>query len=145
MRRNKALDVILEPAIAALGYEFWGYELLGHSLLRIYIDSNDGVTIDDCSRVMRHVGDVLDVEQVLPENYSLEVSSPGIERLLFKEEHFLRYRGKPIKVNLSELFEGHRKLHAVIKAVTAEALTLTMDEDELVIPWNLVEKAKLVE
>ncbi len=145
MRQQTALNAILEPAIAALGYELWGYELNGHSLLRIYIDSSQGVTLDDCSKVTRHISDVLDVEDVLPENYSLEVSSPGIERTLFKEEHFSRYQGKPIKVQLTELVEGHRQMQAVIKTVSTDALTLTVDDNDIVVPWNLVEKAKLVE
>ena len=145
MSQNEALEAVLVPVVAALGYELWGYELLlGQNALCVYVDSESGVTIEGCSKIMRHLSDVLDVEQVLPDNCSLEVSSPGIERRLFKAEHFSRYIGSPVKMHFTELVAGRRQTNATIKAVNAEGLTLQVEDSDLVVSWNLIAKAKLI-
>lgn len=98
-----SLQKLIEPAIAALGYELVGTEYLPqgkHSLLRIYIDTPDGIKVEDCERVSHQVSGLLDVEESIQGQYTLEVSSPGLDRPLFKIEHFDRFVGQQIKVRL---------------------------------------------
>ena len=98
-----SLQKLIEPAIAALGYELVGTEYLPqgkHSLLRIYIDTPEGIKVEDCERVSHQVSGLLDVEDSIQGQYSLEVSSPGLDRPLFKVEHFDRFAGQQIKVRL---------------------------------------------
>ena len=85
--REQKIEALLEPTIEALGFELWGLEYLSqgrHTLLRLYIDGENGVTVDNCAEVSRHVSGVLDVEDPITGEYTLEVSSPGVDRLLFR-------------------------------------------------------------
>ena len=98
-----SLRKLIEPAIAALGYELVGTEYLPqgkHSLLRVYIDCPDGIKVEDCERVSHQVSGLLDVEDSIQGQYTLEVSSPGLDRPLFTIEHFDRFVGQQIKVRL---------------------------------------------
>ena len=104
MHRDKtALQNILAPSIEALGYELWGFVYVPqsrYSVLRVYIDSDKGITVSDCERVSRQLSAVLDVEDPLPGAYSLEVSSPGLDRPLFTLAHFERYLGAGVNVRV---------------------------------------------
>src|SRR5210317_906283 len=85
--KDQQIAELLESSVAALGFELWGVEYLSqgrHSTLRVYIDAEDGITVDDCARVSEQVGSVLDVEDPINGEYTLEVSSPGMDRLLFR-------------------------------------------------------------
>jgi len=85
--KEQQLSDMLETTVEALGFELWGVEYLSqgrHSVLRIYIESENGITVDDCAAVSEQVGSVLDVEDPVTGEYTLEVSSPGMDRLLFK-------------------------------------------------------------
>ena len=144
MERDEALQTLLTTTLAAIGYELWGYELQSHSQLRVYIEHEPGVTIDDCQRAAQHISSALDVEALLPEDYSLEVSSPGVERLLFNREQYAHYQGSPVKIRLRELFQDHRRYQGKIKTVTDETLVLLVDEVEIPVPLQLIEKANLV-
>ena len=98
----KLLDLI-QPAVEGLGYEFVGAELVGQgkeSILRVYIDTDAGVLVGDCTKVSHQISGVLDVEDPISGQYNLEVSSPGIERPLFTLEHFERFKGKVVKLEL---------------------------------------------
>ena len=103
---------LLEPAIEAMGYELADLEMhLGGpgSVLRVFIDSQDGVNVDDCAAVSHQVSGLLDVDDPIPGEYSLEVSSPGLDRRLTKPEHFDRFAGSRVKVRLNSKIDGRRR------------------------------------
>ena len=127
MALEKQLIQILEPTITAMGYEFVGLEHLGqgrHSILRIYIDSEKGVGLDDCERVSRQVSALLDVEDPIKGEYNLEVSSPGLERPLFTAEQFNRFQGHEVKVRILTPINKQRKFRGFIKKVVDDEITL---------------------
>ena len=102
-RREDQIESLLTATVEALGCELWGIEFLSqgrHSKLRVYIERPGGVTVDDCERVSREIGDLLDVEDVIPSAYTLEVSSPGLDRILFKAEQFQANVGAVVDVRL---------------------------------------------
>ena len=108
-RRLERLGAVLGPVIGTLGCELWGIELSGPSqrpVLRVFIDSPDGISLDDCERVSRQVSVVLEVEDPLPGEYVLEVSSPGMDRQLFTEEQCARYIGEEVRLRCAELIRG---------------------------------------
>jgi ribosome maturation factor RimP len=148
MRQAPAnIQTLIEPAVAALGYELVGAEYLSqgrHSLLRIYIDSEDGITLEDCERVSHQVSGILDVEEVMHGHYSLEVSSPGLDRPLFTLNHFKRFIGKQAKIKLATPIDGRRKFNGVIRAVGDNQVVLEMDAEEIELPFDAIEKANLV-
>jgi ribosome maturation factor RimP len=144
---ERQLWVLLQPVVEGLGYEFAGLEYLSQgrrSLLRIYIDSPEGVTLEDCEQVSFQVSGVLDVEEPLKGAYVLEVSSPGFDRPLFTTEQFQRFCGQKVSVRLSAPHEGRRKVAGVLAA--ADELTVRVIEDgrEFVLPFDLIEKARLI-
>src|SRR5688572_22654553 len=99
------LNDIIAPAVSMLGFEFVACEihpLPGRAVLRIYIDSPNGVSLKDCEKVSRQVAAILDVEDPIGGKYNLEVSSPGADRILRTEEHFNRFVGRHIKVKLKQ-------------------------------------------
>ena len=103
------LQALLAPVVEALGYECWGVEFLSqgrHSLLRVYIDHANGVLVGDCEKVSRQISGVLDVEDPISSEYTLEVSSPGMDRPLFTLEQFARHAGELVKSKLRSPFEG---------------------------------------
>ena len=143
------LNRIIEPAVVALGYELVGCELVsqpGGSLLRVYIDrEHGGVGVDDCVAISRQVSAVLDVEDPLPGAYHLEVSSPGIDRPLFKLAHYQQYIGSYARIRLKVPIEGCRNLKAQIVAVMDGCIHLKMDQDKTVIvEFPEIDKANLV-
>jgi ribosome maturation factor RimP len=122
------IEDLIKPSIESMGYELWGCEYLAqgkHSLLRIYIDKADGIGIEDCEQVSHQVSSLLDVEDPIPGNYSLEVSSPGIPRPLFRSEQFQRYIGQSVQIRLQRPMAGKRKFAGVI--VSADENTLVLD------------------
>src|SRR3990167_9633244 len=126
------IQQLLAPLITSLGYELWGCEYHNagkHSLLRIYIDRADGVvSINDCEIVSKHVGSILDVEDIIHGEYNLEISSPGIPRPLFTIAQYSRYIGHQIQVHLYSKINGQKKLRGKIIAATNETVVLDIDE-----------------
>ena len=110
-RESAELRKLLEPAVSALGFELVGVEFVSgrRGLLRLYIDSEDGVTIDDCQAVSHQVSGLLDVEDPIQGQYSLEVSSPGLDRPLFRAADFERFAGHEVSLRLVAPVEGRRK------------------------------------
>jgi len=107
------LSKLIEPVVQELGCELWGIEKLQQGrqvVLKIYIESADGINVDDCARVSRQVSAILDVEDPIPGEYMLEVSSPGVERRLFKPEHFNVCKGEKVQITLRQAFDGRRSL-----------------------------------
>jgi ribosome maturation factor RimP len=138
---------MLKPLIDDLGYELWGCEYLSqgkHSLLRIYIDKEDGIGIQDCERVSKQISALLDVEESIPGNYSLEVSSPGVARPLFHKEQYKRYSGHGVLVKLLKPINGSRKLSGVIVSANGDVLILKVGEEQLEVQFSDIVKANLI-
>lgn len=144
------LTELVASAVEPLGYELLGVDYVAqghHSLLRIYIDSPDGITLDDCERASRQVSAVLDVDDPIRGQYTLEMSSPGLDRPLFTAEHFTQFIGREVKLRLhTPLEEGRRKFKALITNVEGDVIHLTSSEtdEEWRISLDNIEKANLV-
>ena len=144
--KEKQLAEMIEPTVEMLGYELWGLELISPNrrpTLRVFIDSPTGVTVDHCADVSRHVGGVLDVEDPFIGEYTLEVSSPGIDRLVFKREQFDSYEGEPIEIKLRMPFEGRRKFRGWFRGLEGDDLIVQVDDHEYLLPLNSVDKARV--
>jgi len=138
---------LLRPVIENLDYELVGVEFLpqgSYSLLRIYIDSSNGVTISDCERVSHQVSGLLDVEDAVRGRYTLEVSSPGLDRPLFSEEHFRRFVGETVKVRLSAPIDGRKNFTGIIRGLNDGIVELEVESEKVEIPFSSIEKANLV-
>ncbi|MGE0081262.1 MAG: ribosome maturation factor RimP [Thiohalomonadaceae bacterium] len=147
MARAERLEQLIEPAIVALGYELVGVEYKPqgrHSLLRVYIDRPEGITVDDCERVSHQVSGVLDVEDPIQGQYTLEVSSPGLERPLFRPAHYERFAGSEVQLRLKVPVEGRRKFKGRLLGLRDDAVVLEADGVERVFPLADVEYAHLV-
>jgi ribosome maturation factor RimP len=143
---TEKLSVMLQPAIEVLGLELWGVEYLtkGRSaLLRVYIDSEEGVTIDDCEKVSRQISAILDVEDPIAGEYTLEVSSPGLDRPLFAAEHYTAYVGEVINVRLSSPIDGRRKFKGVLNSADPQKIVMTVDNQPVEILFSQIEKANV--
>ncbi|MEQ8230356.1 MAG: ribosome maturation factor RimP [Gammaproteobacteria bacterium] len=141
------LQALLEPTITGLGYELLGIERARHGesqLLRLYIDQPEGITVEDCERVSRQVGDVLEAERALRDDYTLEVSSPGLDRPLFTLEQHRRFLGEQVQLRLRNLVDGRRRLVGRLREVNADALVLEVDGAGFTVPYDEVERSRLV-
>ncbi len=143
----KLLQELIEPVVQGLGLELWGIEYTSagkNSLLRIYIDGPDGVSVDDCARVSHQVSGVLDVEDPITEQYNLEVSSPGMDRPLYTLEQFSAYAGHVVQLRLRMPFEGRRKFKGILNGVEGDEVLLVVDNEEYLLPHELIERANVV-
>jgi ribosome maturation factor RimP len=141
------LRKLIEPVVAALGYELVGVEFQAHArsgVLRIYIDKEEGITLEDCQRVSYQVSGLLDVEDPLPGRYSLEVSSPGLDRPLFTPEHFERFAGRRVRIRLRALLDGRRKFTGVLKGLRDGEVLVEEDGQDFSVPLDRIEQARLV-
>ncbi|MBP9726536.1 MAG: ribosome maturation factor RimP [Gammaproteobacteria bacterium] len=147
MSSVEALIKIVAPVVSGLGYEFWGCELLsaGNSQkLRIYIDNQKGIDVEDCATVSRQVSAVLDVEDPIPGEYVLEVSSPGIDRPLFYIEQYQQYIGENIKLRLKVPQAGRRNFSGRLKAVEGHRISMVLEDQEVTLECDNIGRAKLV-
>lgn len=145
--RQETLIELIEPVAQALGCELWGLEVLSqgrHSLLRIYIDKAEGVGLEDCEKVSRQVSSLMDVEDPIAGQYTLEVSSPGMDRPLYKLEHYQQYVGEQISVKLTRTFEKRKKIQGRLNAVEGDEIIIQFEDEEFVLPLEWIEKAKLI-
>lgn len=142
------LRALLEPAVTALGCELVGIEYVPsgkHSVLRLYIDKPDGVTVDDCSAVSYQVSGLLDVEDPIPGHYTLEVSSPGLDRPLFQAGDFERFAGREIKLRMRLPIEGQRNFRGLLQGLQAQQVVIEVQDGKRVnLPLDQVEQARLV-
>jgi ribosome maturation factor RimP len=141
------LQAMLAPVIEALGYECWGIEFISqgrHSLLRIYIDHANGILVEDCETVSRQVSGILDVEDPITNEYTLEVSSPGMDRPLFTLEQFARHAGELVKIKLRSPYEGRRNFQGLLRGVEEQDVVVLVDEHEYLLPVEQVEKANII-
>jgi ribosome maturation factor RimP len=141
-----ALVALLQPVVEGLGYGLWELEYVpgrGNALLRIYIDAPAGITVDDCERVSRAVGEVLDGADPLPGHYTLEVSSPGLERPLRTAAQFAPYVGETVFVELVQPVAGRRRFKGALAAAGPESIEVDMDGSRHVLPIGAIRKAHL--
>lgn len=138
---------IARRAASREGINLWDVELLGAGpgrTVRLYIDKPGGVTHADCELISQQVGTVLDVEDVIPGgSYHLEVSSPGVERRLFRLEHFSACAGQKVRLSLKEAAEGRKRIEGVIRGVEGETIIIDAGENSLSLRLEDIEKANL--
>jgi ribosome maturation factor RimP len=146
--RNEELTQLLTPVIADLGLECLGVEYspsYGNSLVRVYIDAADRpVTVDDCEAVSRQVSATLDVNDPIQGRYTLEVSSPGLDRPLYTPAQFARFVGQAARVEVNVPLGGRRRFQGPIRAVEDGTIVLDQDGVDVRIAHDNVHKAKLV-
>ena len=140
---------LINPVIEDMGYELLGVEYVAsgkHSILRLYIDSEQGIGVDDCEAVSRQASAIMDVEDPIAGQYSLEVSSPGIERPLFTLAHYQRFLGHDISLRLFRPIEGRRKFTGSIGSISEvnKTIELVTELGPVIIVFNLIDKANLV-
>ena len=136
---------IASPLVADEGLEIFDIEFRREGrvgwVLRLYLDKEGGPNLDDLTRVSRQLGDLLDVHDVLQRSYTLEVSSPGVNRLLKRPEHFTRFLGQRIRVRTRERIEGRRSFLGLLKESTQDGIVVSNEDVELYIPYGMIEKA----
>lgn len=141
------LEAHIAPAVAALGYELVGIEYLrdgSGGVLRVYIDSEDGITLDDCEHVSHQVSGILDVEDPIHEHYVLEVSSPGLNRPLFTPAQFVRFIGHEVKIRLSTSVNGRRNFKGRLCDADEQQVQVEVDGEIYELPVDKIDKANLV-
>src|SRR5689334_12695145 len=141
------LRELLAPVVAGLGYQLWELEFLprsGGGLLRIYIDSAaTGISLDDCERVSRAVSETLDAADPIPGQYTLEVSSPGLDRVLRTREHFERFAGERVKLEMMQPIEGRKRFAGRLLGVGASEITLELENGRISLPIDDIHRARL--
>ena len=137
---------LVEPAVEALGYELIDLEFVPQgrdSVLRLFIDRPQGVDLDDCAAVSKAVEARLDADDPIPGHYNLEVSSPGLDRILRKREHYERYLGSRVHVQLASPLDGRRRFTGALKAVNADAVTVEVDRQDYTLPLRMIQRTRL--
>ena len=142
---KERLFELLDPAVAAMGFELADLDAnLGRrGLLRLYIDREGGVTLDDCQRVSNQISALLDVEDPLPGSYVLEVSSPGFDRRLRKLAHFERFTGDNARVELRDARDGRRRFTGRLVGVEGSDVLLEVDGELTRLPFEEITVARL--
>ncbi|HHJ14870.1 MAG TPA: ribosome maturation factor RimP [Gammaproteobacteria bacterium] len=146
-RDSAELRALLEPAVTAMGFELVGVEFFRarQGVLRLYIDADQGVTVDDCQAVSHQVSGILDVEDPIRGQYTLEVSSPGLDRPLFRAGDFERFAGCEVRLQLTAAVDGRRKFQGTLAGLRDGEVVLELgDERELVVALDEIDQARLV-
>ncbi|MCG8393094.1 MAG: ribosome maturation factor RimP [Pseudomonadales bacterium] len=144
-KRVEQLTELLAPVVEDLGFVLWGIEYIQGrgAVVRVYIDHEDGITVDNCASVSHEISGVLDVEDPIPGEYNLEVSSPGMDRPMFQLAQYADYLGEDVQLKLLAPVSGKRKMTAAIVAVDGETLVVELDGETLRIPYSQVDRARL--
>ena len=146
MTDKTAIIDLLETEVNSLGYELVDLDLRvgGNGLLRLYIDSENGITLEDCEQVSHQVSGLLDVEDPIPGNYSLEVSSPGVNRPLRTPAHYARFKGERAKIELARPREdGRRRFTGLLGAVAEDEFELELDGETVILRFEDIVAARL--
>lgn len=141
------LTAMLRPAVEETGKELLGVEYISagnHSVLRLFIDHENGIDVDDCAEVSRQVGAILDVEDPISSEYSLEVSSPGLDRPLFEKAQFAAVVDETVEVKISMPLNGRRKFKGKLVAIENDSLIVMVDNEEYELVISNIDKAHLV-
>ena len=145
-RTSDRLTKIIEPIVSGMGYECVGVEFVRNDkkpVLRVFIDSESGVQVGDCAKVSHQLSGALDVEDPIQGDYQLEISSPGIERPLFKLSDFDRFQGQVAEVHLFEALNTRRKYRGFLRGVREQDIVLEVDGTVHEIPFHLIRKGFL--
>lgn len=137
---------LLEPILFEKNLELFDIEFKGlgsKGILRVFIDKDQGVTVDDCAQTSRELGRLLEVHDVIPGSYTLEVSSPGLTRALKKPSDYLRYKGKTVKIRTLEDIEDRKVFKGKLLDFVDETVSLQTDGVNYLIPYKNIEKANL--
>ena len=148
------IDVLIEkiyqlvrPVADELKYEIYHIEYVkenGEYYLRIYIDKDGGITLTDCEKLSRRVSDIMDEEDPISAAYFLEVSSPGLNRGLFTEEHYKKQIGKEVLIRFVKSFEGRKNVKGLLKEVNEDAIVIEMEENNMfTVPKDKIKSANL--
>ncbi len=143
----KGITRLVDPLMTDLGFELVDIETAsehGRWILRILADKEGGITLDDCALLNRQVGAVLDIKGIISGKYVLEVSSPGLNRPLKKEKDFLNALDKNVKIKMVSAIKGRRRFTGCLRRFHDGILTLEVDDEQVLLLWKDVEKAKLV-
>ena len=148
MRKNLShLWELFEPVIEGMGYELIEIEHVPnpkHGILRLYIDKEDGITIDDCSDVSQQISALIDVEDPVKGHFNLEISSPGMDRPLRKVKDFQRFTGALVKLKTAVPFDGQRNFKGHLQHADDDVVVIATDTEEISIPMHALEKARIV-
>ena len=140
------IETLIKKDIKTLGYDIWGIELLGSSLnptLRIFIDNESGVTVEDCEKVSKHISKVIEADDIYSINSTLEVSSPGIERKFFNKDQYINYLGYTIKIRYRDTEQQFKSVKGVLISVSEKGLIIKVKDEECFIQFQEIEKANL--
>jgi len=143
---RERLIALIEPVLAQLGYELVELEYAAgrtSAVVRIFIDQPAGISVDDCERVSRDVAALLDVDDPIPTAYTLEVSSPGFDRVLRTPGHFERFVGERIYVELQAPRAGRKRYTGILKTVSAAGIEVEVDKQTVDVPFGEIAKARL--
>jgi ribosome maturation factor RimP len=148
MRRELThLWELFEPVVNGMGYDLIEIEHFPnpkHGVLRLYIDKEEGITIDDCSDVSRQISALIDVEDPVRGQFNLEVSSPGMDRPLRRVKDFQRFTGSKVKLKTMMPLDGQRNFSGRLLEADEESLTIETDTEEITLPMSALEKARIV-
>lgn len=144
---ERKLTEMMESPVEALGFELVGVEFIRagkHSTLRVYIDSEKGIEVDDCAEVSYQVSAVLDVEDPISTEYNLEISSPGMDRPLFKPAHYQNVVGQSVNVKLQMPQDGRRNFKGKLLRCNEQSFVVSVDKQEFELAFDNVIKANVV-
>ena len=147
MAVSDQIEQLIEVPIESLGYELVGIEYIKngqHTVLRIYIDAEQGIGIEDCERVSHQVSGILEVEDPISAAYSLEISSPGFDRPLFKERDFERFTGSEAKLSMRLPIQGRRNFKGILQGFSDGDILIEVDGEVYELPLTKLAKARLV-
>ena len=129
-----------------MGFELWAIEYIPagrHTTLRVFADKQGGINVDDCADISRQLSAIMDVEDPIADQYMLEVSSPGLDRVLIKPEHFKRYEGESVRVRSAVAILGRKKINGVMTKVSEDGIEVEVDGELFEVPYGLIDKANL--
>ncbi|WP_022940694.1 ribosome maturation factor RimP [Psychromonas hadalis] len=144
---EQRLTDMFTPSVEDLGYELVGIEYIRagqHSTLRVYIDQEAGILVDDCAAVSRQIGALMDVEDPITNEYTLEVSSPGLERPLFNAQHYATFAGETVKIQLRMPIQNRRRWKGIIDSVEGEIICVNVDGTLERFALSNIQKANIV-
>lgn len=139
--------LVLQPTVEGMGYEFVGVEYVGQAgrnTLRVYIDTAAGVTLEDCESVSHQISGLMDVENLISGTYDLEVSSPGLDRPLFRREDFSRFAGQWVKIRMAIPKDGRRNFAGRLLGVENDMVSIEVDGQIFKLVYEQIERARLV-
>lgn len=146
MLRDQLVE-LLQPVVTGLGYELWELEYTarsGGALLRLYIDSAHGIALEDCERVSRAVSGAMDASDPIPVAYTLEVSSPGLDRVLRTPEHFARFKGEQVRVEMAAPVDGRKRFTGRLINVAEGQVALEVEGGTVSLSIDGIHKARIV-